>query len=376
MDTLLREPSHRVARIRTRRPLTATAAVLAIAALSLSACAGSPAPATTDAATPPASETTEPTAAPAPGSAQPASRYDLTCDELVPQQAVSDMFDVALEPVDPLVTAAAAGISVPRMTSVLSVGGLACGWSNGAEYNSQFGTNPAYTGVLVTVVPPQDAGWSPRAIQAGMPAPDASCTADVCTMTRVASGAWIAVEGEAGPATILPAGADAVANAAVAAVDAASPPAAAAEVPTRIPEGCEAVLPAAQVEQITGATGLTVSEQGGGGWSDWAEAGWIAGDLGCSWTPPDSEESVVWVSWVRGGRWAYDRVADAGALVPSPSTTGIAVSGDDVAQVRCDPSRAVCAVDLVLGPDWVQVKSSEQDWAVAAAQEIASGLSR
>lgn len=312
-----------------------------------------------------------PSPEPPPGSVQPASRYDLTCDELVPPSAVSDMFDIALEPSDPLVTAAAAGISVPRMTSVLSIGGLACSWTNGAAYNSQFGSNPAYTGVLVTVVPPQDSGWSQRATQAGMPAPGGACDADVCTMTRVASGAWIAIEGEAGSASIMPAGADAVANAAVAAVDSASPPAAAANVPTVIPDECEALLPTARVEAVTGVTGL-ISHDQGGGWSEWAEAGWIAADLGCAWTPPDAEESVVRTQWVRGGAWAWDRIEAGGAVVPAP--TELVVDGAERAMLRCDRTRGTCGVDLLVGPDWIQVSAPSEAWAVGAAEEIAGGL--
>jgi hypothetical protein len=358
--------------IRRPRP-AATAAVLAIAALALSACASSAAPsATTDAAAPP-TETSTATPAPSPGSVQPASRYDLTCDELVPPSNIFDMFSVALAPADPLATAAAAGISVPRMSSILSIGGLACGWTNGAEYNSQFGTNPAYTGVLVTVVPPQSSGWSPAATDAGMPMPGSSCDATVCTMTRVASDAWIVIEAHGGPDAILPAGAEGVANAAVAAVDSASPPTDAPVVDSALPDDCEQMASAATVEGITGRTGLVAGPQGGG-WSEWAEARWIAGDLGCHWMPADSDESVVTVFWVRGGLWAFDRIESAGALVPAPSE--ITIAGADRAIVRCDPSRGAgsCGVDLLLGGDWVQVTSADQDWSVGVATEIAANV--
>lgn len=352
--------------------MASSAAFLAIAAFALSACATPSPPATTETALPPA-ETTTPTPEPEPGTVQPASRYDLTCDELVPAANVSDMFTAALAPADPLVTAAAAGISVPRMSSILSIGGLACGWSNGAEYNSQFGTNPAYTGVLVTVVPPQASGWSPAATDAGMPMPGGSCDAAACAITRVASGAWIVVEASAGPNAILPAGADGVANAAVAAVDAASPPAGAPVVESALPDECEQMASAASVEAITGTTGLVAGSQGGG-WSEWAEARSIAGDLGCHWMPAGADESVAAAFWVRGGVWAFDRIEAGGALVPIP--TEITVAGADRALVRCDPSRGAgsCGVDLLIGPDWVQVTAAEQDWAVGVAEEIAAGI--
>jgi hypothetical protein len=371
MDTLRAGRPPRSARAMTRRPPAAAAAVaLAAVALALSACATPAAPpATTDATAPPT--TTAATPEPAPGSVQPASRYDLTCDELVPPSNISDMFTVALAPADPLATAAAAGISVPRMSSILSIGGLACGWSNGAEYNSQFGTNPAYTGVLVTVVPPQASGWSPAATDAGMPMPGTSCDATMCDMTRVASAAWIVLEAYGGPDAILPAGAEGVANAAVAAVDSASPPGPAPVVASALPDDCEQMASASAVEGITGRTGLAAGPQGGG-WSEWSESRWIAGDLGCHWMPTDADESVVAAFWVRGGVWAFDRIESAGALVPAP--TAITIAGADRAVVRCDPSRRAgsCGVDLLIGPDWVQVTAEEQDWAVGVAEEIAA----
>lgn len=370
MDILRPGRTLRPARITTRHPRAeAAAAVLLLAALALSACATSSPSATTEAAPPP-TETSTPTPEP-PGSVQPASRYDLTCDELVPPTTIADMFTVALAPADPLATAAAAGISVPRMSSIVSIGGLACEWSNGVEYNSQFGTNPAYTGVLVTVVPPQASGWSPGAIDAGMPMPGQSCDATTCTMTRVASDAWIAVEASAGPNAILPAGADAVASAAASAIDSASPPAAAPVIDSAIPEECEQLVAASAVEGITGRTGL-VARTPGAGWSEWAEARWIARDLGCLWMPADADESVVEAFWVRGGVWAFDRIESAGALVPAPSA--ITVAGADRAMVRCDPTRGTCGVDLLIGPDWIQVTAQQQDWAVAVAEEIAAGI--
>ncbi|HEU4756151.1 MAG TPA: hypothetical protein VFS72_05785 [Agromyces sp.] len=364
----------RRARASIRRPQPVLAAgSLIVAALLLGACA-SPAPvASTEPAPPTEATTPAPEPEPEPG-AQPASRYDLTCDELVPPNLVSDMFDVPLGPVDPLVTAASAGISVPRMTSIPAVGGLACEWSNGEAYNSQFGSNPAYAGVLVTVVPKQDAGWSARATDAGMPVPGDSCGPDTCSMTRVPSGAWLAVFGAGGSAaTIDPVGAASLADAAAAAVDGASPPAPAVAVDSGIPADCEGLVPTATVEALTGTTGLTVSTTGGG-WSEWAEAKAIAGDLGCQWFPANSDESAAGAAWVRGGRWAFDRIEDAGALVPTPADAPIAVTGADRALVRCDAARGSCAVDLVIGPDWLQVSAPDEGRAIAIAEAIAAGL--
>jgi hypothetical protein len=88
--------------------------------------------------------------------------------------------------------------------------------------------------------------------------------------------------------------------------------------------------------------------------------------------PTDADESVVAAFWVRGGVWAFDRIESAGALVPAP--TAITIAGADRAVVRCDPSRGAgsCGVDLLIGPDWIQVTAEEQDWAVGVAEEIAA----
>ena len=226
----------------------------------------------------------------------------------------------------------------------------------------------------MTVVPKQDAGWSARATDAGMPMPGDSCGPANCSMTRVPSGAWVAVYGAGGSAgTIDPVGAATLADAAAAAVDGASPPAPAVAVDSAIAADCEGLVPTATVESLTGTTGLTVSSTAGG-WSEWAEAKSIAGDLGCQWFPANADESVAGATWVRGGRWAFDRIADAGALVPTPADAPIAVTGADRALVRCDPARGSCGVDLVIGPDWIQVTAPDEARAVAIAEAIATGL--
>jgi hypothetical protein len=365
----------RRARATIRRPQPVLAGgILALAALALAACAGSAAPSeSTEPAAPTPAETSSADPEPEAGT-QPASRYPLTCDDLVPAQAIADMFDVALEPVDPLVTAGGAGISVPRMTSILSIGGLACEWSNGEPANSQYGANPAYAGVLVTVLPPQDAGWSAGATDAGMPSPGDSCGATNCTITRVgSSGAWIELSASAGPSTILPPGAAAVADAAATAVDSAGPPAPATAVDASIPADCETLVPTSAVETLTGTSGL-VAVTAAGGWSDWAEARSIAGDTGCMWQPSGADENIAAAAWVRGGLWAFERIEAGGALVPAPSE--LAIVGADRAVLRCDATYAVCGVDLLVGSDWLQVTAPIEEHAVSVATEVASRLDR
>lgn len=373
MDTLHHERSSGDARTMTRRPTTMLGIVVIIGALALSACAGLPsAPAETTDAAPPPTETATPAPTPVPGSVAPESRYDLDCDDLVPADLVSALMGGAVGPADPLATAASAGPSIPRMTSVVAIGGLACEWSNGEPDNSQFGTNPAYVGLLVTVVPMPDAGWSSRAAKHGMPQPGEWCEASFCSMTRATADAWIAAESRLGEEVAADsAAAAAVADAAAAAIEAASPSAAPTQPDSAIPTECEALVPTTAVESLTGTSGL-VATTSAGGWSEWAEAMSIAGNGWCRWTTPDTEESVAAVSWIRGGRWAADRLDEAGALVPAGSDPALDLTAPDRALLRC--TEYTCTVDLVVGADWLQVQSDDEGQAVAIAREVAAGL--
>ncbi|RXZ45216.1 hypothetical protein ESO86_13990 [Agromyces binzhouensis] len=340
----------------------------------LSACAtpsGEIATPTTEAAAP--SPSGVPTEAAAPGSTPPESRYDLGCDDLVPASLVGDVFAAPVEATDPLVTASSAGIALPRMTSIIAVGGLACEWSNGEPYNSQYGANPAHVGLLVTVVPPQAGGWSDTAVRLGMPTSATDCGGWTCTATQVASGAWVHAQATDGSGAPDPTAFGHVVDAAVAAVDAASPPDPQATTESAIPVDCQELVPDAVVESVTGVADVVESPTAGG-WSEWAEAKTIAGDRGCLWLRADADELVVGTDWVRGGRWAYDRIADGGGLVHAGSALGLDLVAPDVAVLRCDPTYGDCAVDLLVGADWVQVTASDEETTVAIASEIARNL--
>ncbi|MRX43119.1 hypothetical protein [Agromyces kandeliae] len=356
------------------RSAPATLALALAAATVLSACAtpsGDIASPTTEAAAPTPSGV--PTESAAPGSIPPESRYDLGCDDLVPASLVGDVFAAPVEATDPLVTASSAGIALPRMTSIIAVGGLACEWSNGEPYNSRYGANPAHVGLLVTVVPPQAGGWSDTAVRFGMPATATSCGGWSCTATQVASGAWVQAQAMDGSGEPDPTAFGRVVDAAVAAIDAASPPGPQATTGSAIPGDCQAVVPDAVVESVTGVADV-VETSWAGGWSEWAEAKTIAGDRGCLWLRADADEVVVGTDWVRGGRWAYDRIADGGGLMQAGSDLGLDLVAPDLAVLRCDPADGHCAVDLLIGADWVQVSAPDEAVTVAIASEIASNL--
>jgi len=356
--------------IRLRRLVPSTIALAVASAVALSACSagGGTRPSTappTDSAAP-----TQP-----PGSLEPASRYGLDCASLVDEALAPAVLTVPVDPVDPLVTASAVGIAIPRPTSVIAEGGTVCEWSNGAPYNSQYGGNPAYAGVTVSVLPEPAAGWSSRAAQYGMPADATACDPALCTLSRVAGDAWLTLEAAGGTvATIDPAAAEALMSAAVAAVTAAGVP---TPLPTPartappLPSDCDSVLPTASVQSITGEAAAVLSH-GGGGWSDWAEARLAAGDEGCRWAV--GEENVATVNWIRDGRWAFDRAQAAGTFAPA---TVAGLPAGDEARVRCDAAYGTtCAVDLAFGPDWINVSGADQATAIALAEAVVAQLAR
>ncbi len=271
----------------------------------------------------------------APG--QPASRYGLDCETLIDSTLVSNLFTTAVAPTDPIVTAAGVGIAIPRRTSILSMGGTVCEWSNGVAMNDQYGWESEYVGVAVSVVPRPEDGWSERATRYGMPRDESSCSDQGCWGSAAVGDAWVAIEAYGGEPSALSTSAwQPLLDAIIEAVSAAGP-AAAPSSPERtsLPsaEQCDAVIPLDEVRSITSTPEAQPRLGEGGGWSEWAEARLHAGILRCSWAVADGDIHVASLDLVRGGRWAYDRMLHAGTASPL-ALAGL--SPDDAASVRCD----------------------------------------
>ena len=318
----------------------------------------------------------------APGT--PESRYGLACDTLVDPALVSDLFTTDIAPSDPIVTASGVGIAIPRVTSILSVGGTACEWSNGAPENHQYGTNPDYVGVTVMVVPRPTAGWSERATQYGLPDDRNQCdpgavldAVALCEGSAAVGDAWVVVSAFGGAGAIDASRWQPLFDAIIDAVTAAgpaAPPTAREHVGTPPVEDCEAVLPLDTVRSVTGTPEPETRRSGGGGWSAWAEARQTAGNTGCMWTIFDADLAAG-VDWVTDGRWAFERMLQAG------TTSAVEVAGlraDDTAVIRCSsaPYGDSCAVDLRIGEDWYNVTGADRDAAIALAEAVLAQLSR
>ena len=336
-----------------------------------------PKPITSPSATPTPTPTPPPTEEPAaPG--MPESRYGLTCESLVDPALVSDLFTTDVAPADPIVTASGVGIAIPRITSILSVGGTVCQWTNGEAYNSQYGLAPEYTGVTIAIVPRPAAGWSERAVSSGMPGDWSGCAeSDMCSSSVAVGDAWVAIEASGGPTAMNVAAWQPFSDAVIEAVSAASPAAALTapeQVGTPPAEDCEAVLPLDTVRSITSAPDAEPQRAGGGGWSAWAEARQTDGDVGCLWSVSDVD-MVAGVDWVNDGRWAFERMLQAGTGSPV-DVAGL--SADDAAVIRCnvDPYGDSCAIDLGVGHDWYNVAGTDRDTVIALAEAVLAQLAR
>ena len=182
-----------------------------------------------------------------------------------------------------------------------------------------------------------------------------------------------AVGGE--PNAVDPSGWQPFVDAVIAAVSAAGP-AAAPSTPERtgapFPLDCDAILPLDAVRSITATPDAESDGSGGGGWSEWAEARAHANNVGCSWALPGTDSVVASVSFVREGRWAFERMLRAGTASPLELA---GLGPDDDAVIRCDAAFGPsCAVDLRVGQDWFNVASHDEAAAEATAIALAEAV--
>lgn len=307
----------------------------------------------------------EVTPGPPPGRVQPASAYAIGCADLASPELIGGMSDEPLVAVDPIAQASSIGISLPRGTWVLGVGGLECTWSNGVGYNDQYGDVPDYRGISVTVVPRPAGGWSELAALRNEPRQFSTCNADYCSATQEVDGSWIEMLGVRVDAGSWPGFVETV-SATIAASGAPSTPAGGA---TAALSDCTPYPSADAIAAATGAGAVfegDVSGGGGGGWSAWAEARFHTGDVPCQWSTSDRTLSSV--VRLTGGRWAYERMILAGRSEPM-TIPGIA-PGDE-ATLRCDDRFGEsCAVDLAIGDDWLNVYGRDRATAIAVAEAV------
>jgi hypothetical protein len=335
------------------------------------------APAATPSATPTPTPPATPTPTPVPSpervaeAGQPPSRLALDCETMIDPAVVSALFSTEVGPADPIITASGYGAGIPRYTSLMSEGGVVCVWTNGAPFNDEDGIDPENVEVTVTVLPQPDEGWSERAVRYGMPAEGSACNDRACSASTTILDAWVAIDAVAGQSRSAdPAVWQSLVDEVITAVSAAGPAAPGIEdASAMLPLECDALLPLDAVRTVTGSPeAIAYKIRGEGGWSAWSEARIHRNDTVCRWAPPQSDETVAIVELVRGGRWAFDRMLQAGTATP------IVLAGlhpDDEAVLRCEPSFGPsCGVDLRLGQDWFNVVGNDEATAIALAEAL------
>ena len=214
----------------------------------------------------------------------PESRYGLDCATIADDALITAAVPSGSS-ADPLVTASGVGIAIPRVTSIISVGGNVCEWSNGAPQNDQYGINPEYSGIAVEVLSQADAGWSEMAASFGMPYDMRECNPYACSMSAAVGDAWVTLFGAG---AFDPVATDALFSAVIAAVEGAGSPAATVTPSRDRPQfgECEEVIPTTNVQAITGLADAGLNNDAGGR-SAASEATLVADNLGCHWMSGD-----------------------------------------------------------------------------------------
>ena len=237
------------------------------------------------------------------------------------------------------------------------------------------GSNPAYTGMRVLVLPEPGAQWDRYvdyygATAAGTPSCYTSTGRTACQLDVLVSNRWVDV---ALDGAVTEAAGAALANAVAAAVTGAGAGAAVWNPPAdtlALPDACTAYISGATVQAITGLTvPIEPVPRFGGGWSLWAGAEVIDGSPSCYFVFDGLETGIGTLDVLRGGEWAW---AEAQTLVSSTPVTIAGLGSDDEASIRCGAGDAWCIVDLLVGGCWLELYMYEDDFGGAFDQRAAA----
>lgn len=344
-------------------------------------------PVATSAATPTPNPAPTPTATPTPTptaplfpiveAGPPPSRYGLECGSLVAESLVADLFATEVGPVDPIVSASGIGVAIATSTSVLSLGGMLCEWSNGAPYNLTYGARADYAGVTVVILPRPAEGRTQRAVNYGVPRDESGCREQICTASAAIGDAWVEIEAATWEQSPMNQSAWQPFVDSIIATMSAANSATELVVPDRasspFPLDCDAVVPLETVQSLTATPDVDWRTHSGfhGGWSLRAEARHHADNVGCRWGSAQSDSTVAGLTGIENGRWAYELMLEAGTSGP------VELAGlrpEDEASIRCAPEFSQCAVDLRIGPDWFNIDAKDEATAVALAEAALAQL--
>jgi hypothetical protein len=310
--------------------------------------------------TPTASASSEPTPSPtlAPISA-PAPVLDVDCAALVGDATLVGAFAVAVSSIDPAESMMAAYPAISPTYQVRSLGGITCEWSNGEPQSNTTGSNPAYVGARVMVLPNATSQWDRYLAYYGASAAGDYCTDGggslYCTTDALVGSTWVEVTsvGASSDAAASALGAEVVAaiTAAGPGADPWSPPADTAA----LPADCTGVIPDAAVQSALGIDVAVQASTGGGGWSLEAGARENWGGPHCYWAFLDADAGVGSLATLPGGAWAWAEAREFLAHPSTPESVTIAgLAAGDEAWIRCAAADTYCLIDLVIAGNWVE----------------------
>lgn len=258
----------------------------------------------------------------------PESRYGLDCATIADDALITAAVPSGSS-ADPLVTASGVGIAIPRVTSIISVGGNVCEWSNGCPPERPVRDQPGVFRNRRRSPIASRCGWSEMAASFGMPYDMRECNPYACSMSAAVGDAWVTLFGAG---AFDPVATDALFSAVIAAVEGAGSPAATVTPSRDRPQfgECEEVIPTTTVQAITGLADAGLNNDAGGR-SAASEATLVADNLGCHWMSEDQMAIASSVTWVHDGRWATN-----GQVPPAPSRRCRSPESAPMTSRRCD----------------------------------------
>lgn len=332
-----------------------TLLLAAALSLSLAACTP-PAAEPTPAPTP---EASDPSATPTPAEdvvTAPEPALDVDCSDLASTASVTSALGAGVASVDPAASTMGAYPVISPSYFVRSLGGLACEWSNGQPQSNRAGSNPAYVGARVLVLPNATSQWTRYVDYYGPEVEDTFCSGGYCSVDAYVGSTWVHVQmsGTTSDASAASLGAEIVS-----AIAAAGPGAAPWVVPADtapLPADCLSLISDADVQASLGIGVPLVATTAAGGWSieAGAEDNWQG--PACHWSFLDADAGVGGLTTLVAGAWAWDEAREFLTVPSTPVAVTLAsLDAGDEAWLRCDASDSTCLVDLVIGGNWIQV---------------------
>lgn len=348
--------------------------VALVAAALLTGCGSEPAAHPSASAPAPAETTTEPAA--------PTSRLGLECADLVPAELAAATVTAGLVV---LPSAAAVLGGSPIDYAIEQLGGIACAATDPTAPAPVEGVGPTVPGYTVLILPDATEQYGRYAelypgVTSGADAlyGDSSGGAcfgrgaeSSCTSSILVGSTWIAVALRGIDVDAAFSDDDVAVRVSpliesivrrVAAAPAPGPLWTPAATAVALPDECAGYGSADEVRStFERAEELWVGPAGGGGWSLSAGAWAMSGAQRCSWLLAGSDRGVLSVEALPAGAWAYGRMTSLSAAGTLADRSEVSIPGVERASFGCATATVTCALDAVIGGNWVRFSSSPSE---------------